>query len=239
MNTDATIFASRAILSIAASISVEETAVQASAYATAAMDKVVAESNADSVKDVDIQLDTTGYFEDGIKRAGTDEIMGFLANKRPCVILTGFTKIVIPEFGIEIPAHGATIAELHRAIFREFLRLEDRAKRDVLLPSERKHWLAMSKYFDYARYREETAPLVKVGGLLVSRDATGVVVRWHGGKDGTHHIEGHLCSQFDLVDPGENFSAMVRFVDGSLSAIDNVRPDQEFDSEFDDLTWIG
>lgn len=239
MKSQVSSYASRALLSIAASVGVEETALQASSLVTEEEDVASANDGSYSITNVSkIPIEDPEFFKQGIKRPGSDAVLHLNVGVKPKVFLLDFSKIILADFGVEVSANNVSIDLASREIWREFLRIEQHAKCDALTSQERKQWQDLLHIVDYARYRAESAPLVRVVGELVSRMEDSVVVRWHGGSDGQETVGSKFYDRFDLVNSGESFSAMARFVDLHLVAVEDVRPETEIVFGESDLSWI-
>lgn len=186
----------------------------------------------------EIEIDAKSFFKDGIKRSGTSMSLHMNDESCPRVVLSHFTDIDVPELGVKLPAAGFTEERLHKLIWCKFLSLEDSAKLEELDESGHTLWSAYGKYFDYARYRAETAPLVRVYGKLISSSKDGVTVRWLGGVEEV--LLGNLAEQVSVLEDNSirDFSAMARFVGYKLSYMEDVRPDSDAGLSNNDLSWM-
>ena len=188
--------------------------------------------------EADIAIDAQRYFKDGVKRSGTDMRLYMRGAECPRIVLSHFTDVEVPELGVKLPTCGFRIERLHKQLWCKFLSLEETAKLEELDDKERSQWLAFGKYFDYARYRAESAPLVKVFGTLVSSSEDKVVVRWLNGAE--EELHGNLAEQVSVLEDNSirNFMAMARFVGYKLSYIEDVRPDRDAILIDNDLSWM-
>ena len=186
----------------------------------------------------EIEIDAKSFFKDGIKRSGTSMSLHMNGELYPRVVLSHFSDIEVPELGVKLSATDFTEERLHKLIWCKFLTLEDSAKLEELDEGGRTLLNAYGKYFDYARYRAETAPLVKVFGKLISNSKDGVTVKWVGGEE--EKLRGNLAEQVSVLEdnPIRNFSALARFVGYKLSYIEDVRPDSDASLSNNDLSWM-
>ena len=201
----------------------------------------VASSNATMPEieaEIEIEIEAQQYFKDGVKRSGTDMALHLCGAECPRIVLSHFTDIEVPELGVKLPTCGLRVERLHKQLWCKFLSLEEAAKLEELDDKERSQWLAFGKYFDYARYRAESAPLVKVFGTLVSSSGDKVVVRWLNGVE--EDLHGNLAEQVSVLEDNSirNFMALARFVGHRLSYIEDVRPDRDAATVDNDLSWM-
>lgn len=186
----------------------------------------------------EVEMDARGFFKDGIKRSGTDMALRLCGKECPRVVFSHFTDVEVPELGVKLPARGLSIGRFCDQLWCEFLELEDAAKREELDERQQSLWEAYGRYFDYARYRAESAPLVKTFGTLISSSGENAVVRW---LDGTEEeLQGVLAERVSVVrgHSTRNFMAMARFVGYKLAYIEDVRPDRDAALEMNDLSWM-
>lgn len=191
-----------------------------------------------TVPEVEIEIEAQEYFKGGVKRSGTDMALHMCGEECPRVVFSHSTDIEVPELGVKLPAYDFRVERLHNQLWCKFLSLEDAAKLGELDERGRSQWLAYGKYFDYARYRAESAPLVKVFGTLVSSSGCKAVVRWLSGVE--EELHGNLAEQVSVLEDNSirNFVALARFVGYRLSHIEDVRPDSDAASVDDDLSWM-
>lgn len=186
----------------------------------------------------EIEIEAQAYFKDGVKRVGTNMSLHLCGKSCPRVVLSHFTDVEVPELGVKLPVCGFRIERLHKQIWCKFLSLEEAAKLKELSCQDRTLWDAYGKYFDYARYRAESAPLVKVFGRLISSSSGKAVVRWIGGAE--EELQGNLAEQVSVLEDNalRDFTALARFVGYRLSYIEDVRPDRDASLVNDDLSWM-
>ena len=225
----------------------ECTEVQTCLSRTTAVDAAdIAQVVADAEGDVEVEapheydLKGARFFSEGVKRPGSKDCLHCLINKFPTVVLApDFQRVEVKELGLSLPSSGFNQAKLERLLWREFLSLERKAKRSDLVGGDRDKWLAWSAFFDYARYREETAPLLRSIGELIAFGEDYAEVRWNGADGGLERVYGENALKLSIVNPGECFSALTRFVDFKLSQLEDVRPGDVLSSaESEDLSWI-
>ena len=247
MNKNLTCAAS-VVAAASAVVGADCTEVQTSLARTEDTDAVaVAQNAADAEGKCEVRaareydLNGSRFFSCGIKRPGAAERLRCLTGRFPSVVLSAdFQSVTIKELGLVLPSSGFNQEKLERLIWREFLSLENRAKADRLLDEDRKKWLVWTEFLDYAKFREDTAPLVRTVGELVGFGDDFADVRWHGSAGGLERIYGENAEKLAIVSAGEWFSALTRFVDFKISQIEDVRPEDVqagSDSE-DDLSWI-
>lgn len=186
----------------------------------------------------EVEIDARDFFKDGIKRSGTDMSLRPSGKECPRVVLSHFTDVEVPELGVKLPAKGLSIRRFCDQVWCEFLELEDAAKREELDEHQQSLWEAYGRYFDYARYRAESAPLVKTFGTLISSSGENAVVRWLDGSE--EELQGILAERVSVVrgHSTRNFTAMARFVGYKLADIEDVRPDRDAALPTGDLSWM-
>lgn len=142
----------------------------------------------------------------------------------------------IPDWDIVVKAEQSAIARLPLLMARQFMRLLRASQNGNLPESKLDVWQKILVAVDYGDYCEQTRPLTWTVGTRIKAVGGGVLVDWGDGE--TEELTGDFAEQLSIVEDGESFSALTKFVHTKLSEMRDVASIDGVSPDVDDLSWI-
>lgn len=143
--------------------------------------------------------------------------------KVPKIVVRGFSKLCIDDWGISVGVSEATPERLVSETIRTFTGHLRKAQCGALGGENRRIWRNLLRDFDSDDYMEASAPATSTVGFIKLKTKNYAIIAWSDDASDVDRVDGELLKRISFLREGDMFVALAKFVSGRLTQLDNVQ----------------